>query len=82
MTVYFKVTNLTELYNKVGDIVGDLPRAWSKTVLPNYPHYRTTAHYTFKNGLRSIKVHLIKDINQDIYDEPNTEIYEIIITKL
>lgn len=79
MTLYLEVKDSTELYKKVDEIVEDLPMAWSNTILSDYPYYRTTTHYSFKNGLRSIKVHLIKDVNQDIYDEPNTEVYEIMI---
>lgn len=81
MTVYLEVKDSLELYKKVGEIVEDLPMAWSNTVLPNYPHYRTAARYSFKNGLRSIRIHLIKDVNQDIYDEPNNEVYEITIIR-
>lgn len=79
MTVYLEVKDPTELYNKVNEVVRDLPKAWCNTVFPNYPHYKTFADYSFKNGLRSIKVHLIKDVNQDIYDEPNNEVYKITI---
>lgn len=79
MTIYLEVKDPTELYKKVNEIVGDLPMAWSNIVLPNYPHYRTAARYSFKDGLRSIRVHLIKDVNQNTYNEPNSEVYEITI---
>lgn len=76
MTTYIKVNSTLELHNKVDELVGDLPVAWSSSIKYPYPYAEVTHETCYKRGLRKSKVKLVKNI----YDESKIEKYEIAVS--
>jgi len=73
MTTYIEVESTLDLHNKVDELIGDLPIAWSTANRLQYPHAEVTYETSYINGLKKAKVRLVKDV----YDESKVEEYEV-----
>lgn len=76
MTNYIKVNSTLELHNKVNELVGNLPIAWSTANKLSYPHAEVSYKASFTRGLRGANIRVVKDV----YDESKVEKYEIIVS--
>jgi hypothetical protein len=73
MTIYIKVDSTSALRNKVDELVGNLPVAWSTANRLSYPHAEVNYETSFTRGLNKARVRLVKDV----YDDSKVEKYEV-----